>query len=390
MVVIYGLSALDYYLTPPQLRQLHIPEELAIAPEPAGCGLPARLLRVRANACSAAPHIVGRMLGELKGVHLPVTVMTDDTLGTSTSQLVRRSKLRVNISRGDLVSLGGGLFVTSIERTLLDCALLLSPTKLLLRMYEACGTYAIPPTNARMRYATRELLASGSLTPSYPSGEEPRIFGFYDNNGVRLLPYESDDCGVPWELCFTTSGKATWLWRRPPLTSVERLASYLDQARGHGAQRARALVHNVVDGSASPLESKLVIMLCGSAWIGGEAWPKPWLNRTLTFPPEIHKLAGQRSAIPDSYWLEQGYVLECQGKAFHADAGGFEITTGRRAGLNTMGLVVREVTDVQLRNLDRWDTMLAGFARDFGFSLRKRTPAFLHRRDELHQALFGK
>lgn len=62
---------------------------------------------------------------------------------------------------------------------------------------------------------------------------------------------------------------------------------------------------------------------------------------------------------------------------------------GRRAGLEALGFEVREITDAQVRNLEIWDAMLEGFSRALDMPLRKRTPAFLRRRDELRGELFG-
>ena len=160
---------------------------------------------------------------------------------------------------------------------------------------------------------------------------------------------------------------------------------------GHtrGVAPLRHVLGNVIDGSASPLETEVLLMLCGSKWIGGEGWEEPWVNRRLDFPSNIRALSGQGYAIPDQMWLDRGIIFECQGKAFHADEQGFEVRNGRRAGLEALGFEVREINDAQVRNLEIWDAMLEGFSRAFDMPLRKRTPAFLRRRDELHGELFG-
>lgn len=122
MVVIYGLSALEYHATAPILRLAVIPEELASTPPPMGCGLEKRLLRQRKNARDVARHLCGRLLGELKGLSLPVRVLTDEVSATAKTALFHASRMRDDLPREDLINLGGGLYVTTIERTLLDCA----------------------------------------------------------------------------------------------------------------------------------------------------------------------------------------------------------------------------------------------------------------------------
>ncbi len=390
MIVIYGLSALEYHATAPILRLAVIPEELASTPPPMGCGLEKRLLRQRKNARDVARHLCGRLLGELKGLSLPVRVLTDEVSATAKTALFHASRMRDDLPREDLINLGGGLYVTTIERTLLDCACRLSPVQLMVKLFEACGTYAVPPADPRVRCAVNMLLASGEITPEHPSGERPRIFEFYDAKGRRVLPYEAQADSLPWELCFDTRGRPTRLWRRPPLTSKGRIARYIDGV-GHtrGVAPLRHVLGNVIDGSASPLETEVLLMLCGSKWIGGEGWEEPWVNRRLDFPLNIRALSGQGYAIPDQMWLDRGIIFECQGKAFHADEQGFEVRNGRRAGLEALGFEVREITDAQVRNLEIWDAMLEGFSRALDMPLRKRTPAFLRRRDELRGELFG-
>lgn len=107
MVVIYGLSALEYHATAPILRLAVIPEELASTPPPMGCGLEKRLLRQRKNARDVARHLCGRLLGELKGLSLPVRVLTDEVSATAKTALFHASRMRDDLPREDLINLGG-------------------------------------------------------------------------------------------------------------------------------------------------------------------------------------------------------------------------------------------------------------------------------------------
>lgn len=388
MNVLYGITALEYYETVPLIRDADIPEKVATLNPPEGCGLPAGLLRRRCNANGASQHVVGRLLGDLKGISLPARIMSDDVRGSWSTALARVVPLHKGLQDEDLFSLGGGLYVTSIERTLLDCSREMNSIELLMLMFEACGMYAVPVRNKRTGYVLRRLLDDRVLTPQYPSGSLPKIYSFYDAAGHRALPVGYDLEEYPWELCFSLSGAPTTLWRRPPLTTCRRLLRCRDRHEGvPGIKRFSRLVEHVVDGSASPLETKLVIMLCGSAWLGGEGLPRPWLNRKVDFPHDVQGLAGQTYAIPDILFNDIGLVVECQGKQFHADSLGFEVRNNRRAGLEALGYGVREITYGQMRDLNAWDIMLEGFASRFDITLKKRTPAFLRRRERLHEAL---
>ena len=119
------------------------------------------ILRQRKNARDVARHLCCRLLGELKGLSLPVRVLTDEVSATAKTALFHASRMRDDLPREDLINLGGELYVTTIERTLLDCAYRLSPVQLMVRLFEACGTYAVPPAVPRVRCAVNMLLASG-------------------------------------------------------------------------------------------------------------------------------------------------------------------------------------------------------------------------------------
>lgn len=85
------------------------------------------------------------------------------------------------------------------------------------------------------------------------------------------------------ELCgsyaLSSRADAGFLFREP-LTSVRRLRCYLEKASGmNGAKRARASLSYVLDGSASPAETNLVMLLCLSTRRGGYGLPLPSRRR---------------------------------------------------------------------------------------------------------------
>lgn len=394
MVVICDISAWQWYGTPPILRAAEIPAEIACAAPPDGLGFDQALFRARVNDRDAERLIRTRLLTDLKGISLPVHVMVDKDSGTHAGKFITARRLPRAISSDDLMPLGNDLFVLSPECTLLYQTTPRSVITMLKMMFEACGLFVLPPENSRMSLTLRELLRAGEISRDDTSWDGYR--GYYDARGRRASFLDGYGDELPWRLSFDRFGRATDLWKRPPLTTAEHLIVKLDQmieragARGiPGGQRVRKAVRFVRDGAASPAEVQAFMLLCLGKWFGSEEWGDPFLNHRIDFTPETQRIACQGYCIADMLWKDRRALLEVNGEGYHADAMGFKLASGRRAALESMGYEVLEITPAQMADLEQLDTMLPRFAEKLGFDLVNRTPAFLRRRDALHRELFS-
>ena len=327
---------------------------------------------------------------ELAGVEVPVHVMVGEHVGrrqTSTSLAHRVSRDIASAERHDL---GGGLAVLGIEATLRLLALELPLPHLALMVMEACGTYAVPCETVRYRTVLQELLESGIVSASEQAARTDHIREYRDTRGRPTGFYGTDGEPIPWEICFDTQGRPQNLWRRPPLTSVEELGAYAAASKGkRGASALAKAVARCADGSASPLETKMYLLLCLDIWNGGEGWPKPSLNQRIDFSEGARLLAPTRYAVADLLWPERMACIEVNGRAYHADRDRFDIESGRTAALESMGYRVLNITYDQMSDFDKLETMLETFAAALGIPLQKRTRAFIERKRRLHDALFG-
>lgn len=423
MVILCGQSAREYHDTPPQIRDVEIPIEVALAPPPHGLGMPRRLLFPRRDAREADALVAGRLLTDLKGVSLPVHVYVEEGSRLHGSALTMPHRMPRALSSDRVINLGAGLGV--LDRA--AAQVLGNPKEDIagaaIRMTEACGTYArADRMTSRSRLVFDLLLEAGEL------GADGRgaIREFRGSTGGRLGFLDQLGEMLPWEPVFDRKGAFGELWRRPPLTSREELevaleglggaspdvGSSLERIGTHGCpmtanrQRdptprlamraargtkiARDALPMVTEGSASPLETNALLLLCAGTWLGGEAWERPRLNQRIDLTAEAQVIAGRSYCIADALWPEHMAILELDGMAYHADREGFRVATGRTPALESMGYRVCTLTYAQLADLEVLDAVLPALARNLGQTLRPRTIAYLARRERLHRALFSK
>ena len=390
MVVLFDVSAWEYLRTPPIVASVALAQDAAAAALPECSRLLAAVGSARKNARAAEAVVAGRLLGDLKGVSLPVHVLCDTPCSEHKSDLVHVHRLPKGLPTSCFESIGGGLHVPAPEAAVCLHGQHRSVVDVAKMVHEACGIFSLCPQNERVRLATRQLEEAGligrGLTPP-----DKRIYACHGDDGRHLGFLDGEGEPLPWEPCYDRRGVLTDLWRRPPLASVETIAEVMRGLKGtrylSAVERALGMCH---DGAASPAEAKASVLMCFDAHSGGEGWGAPKLNMRIPYTPEAQKLAGRDYAVADCLWEREMVDLEVNGMAFHADAEGFLVETGRRPALESMGYEVLEITPAQMADLETLETMLENFSRQTGKPLKKRTVAFLRARKRLHEELFGR
>lgn len=386
MVILYGISAWQYYQTPPVIRDAELPEDIAFAPQPEGAGVPKLARMVRTTASEATRVLSSRLLRDLKGVALPVHCMVDERSTFRANGIVAYHHMRRFAPKEELVPLGGGLYVTSPELTLAHLAMGQDAARLALLLYEACGTYATPSLTSAARFIFNRLIDNGYLEHVR---DLPALREFEDSAGRPVPPVDAYGRELPWKPALNRRGKPTGLWRRPPLTSVDRLAELVSRVQAtRGVPALKRALDNTRDGSASPLETRVLLLCCSNPYFGGEGWPWPSINRRIDFPRHLRTLAESNYCIADLLWPERKVDLEVNGEEYHTDEDGFVLYNGRRAALEAMNYTVLDINYAQASNLASLDIMLDSFAQKLGIRPKRRTVAFLQRKKKLHAALF--
>lgn len=104
-----------------------------------------------------------------------------------------------------------------------------------------------------------------------------------------------------------------------PLATSSEVSSYLNASMGrHGAKLARRAAKFILDGSASPMETILGLMLSNPPRYGGISLPFGSLNRSIDLSDDPRGLLMHRSMRPDIRFDRFGISLEYNGRDSHA------------------------------------------------------------------------
>ena len=384
-VIIYGISAWEYWRTPPALRDADIPLDTACSTGPGCLDLPRALVVPRANANPIDRIIRPRLLTDLKGLTFPIHVIPSNEFRHN-SELIRSHRKHPLLDQRRCVDLGGGLWITDPALTLATARHASSAAELAYNMSEACGLYCRMPRSKRLSWVLNKMLEENSLDLHAP--KRLGCNAYRDAHGHIASFTDTHGNPLPWTLATARNGTPTDLWKRPPLATRQDILSLAAQARGQrdsvAPYQAAAMC---IEGSGSPFETKVALMLTCNVHQGGEDWERPLMNKVIPFSDEAQRLAGMPYCIGDMVWEEQRVCLECNGMAFHADREGFRLASSRSAALRSSGYTVLDISYEQFADLEKFDAMVNQFAETLGFSLKNRTTAFLKRREALHNQL---
>lgn len=177
---------------------------------------------------------------------------------------------------------------------------------------------------------------------------------------------------------------------RPALTSVERLRDFaLSIGLGDKSRVVKAL-RFARNGSASPMETKLALMLGLPPSKGGYGLGMPQMNHEVKAPKQLKKRLIHAVYHCDLFWPESRVALEYDSSAFHANAQALTSDSKRKNDLETMGITVFTVTGKQVatpREMDRLSQKLASAMKK---RLRPRCKDAEIRKLELRRLLFMK
>ena len=177
-----------------------------------------------------------------------------------------------------------------------------------------------------------------------------------------------------------------------PVLTLASLAEVLEAlgSRGysqavHRAQKVRELAF---DGSASPMETSLALLLTLPLEFGGFGLPRPQLN----VPIDVSASCGQMTVTPDFLWREQRVALEYDSDEFHVNKGREQ--AGRDAlranALLAGGYRVFRATTQMTRTLEGVAVLAGQLAAALGADLAEPTEVEELRRRRLFAELMPK
>ena len=286
--------------------------------------------RCRAELPDSPPDI--RQPG-LSGLASPLHIMIGNAEARRKRKTMRLHLFDGQTPEGSFIRIDDGLFVSSPEFCFLQMASLLPLAGLIELGYELCGTYSIPAVG----------------DPNVPER------GFH---------------------------------KRQPLTNSKRLAAFLVRIPGvNGHQNALKAVRYILEGSASPMETKLSIILTLPYKLGGFGFPRPELNKRVVPSKTDKRFSGKASYVCDLFWTDHNLAVEYDSVLFHAGQGQIADDSKKKNTLTMMGVTTISVTKQQLYSREEFEKTAVAIAKCLGKRLRCDKPGFAAAHRELRKQL---
>lgn len=192
------------------------------------------------------------------------------------------------------------------------------------------------------------------------------------------------------ELCgsFAINRATGKLIDRRPISSARCLQDYA-RALGNtpGANKVRKAAKLVLDGSYSPMESRIALELSAPRCTGGFGFPPPTLNKPVDLSEKFEKDAVVRKG--DLLWEKQGVVIEYDSSEHHEGEPCIDRDARRRNEFVGRRYRVLTLTKQQAYDLAAMENVAKNLERLLGIRLRSRTSNLEQRRESLHRALYA-
>lgn len=234
--------------------------------------------------------------------------------------------------------------------TLLTVAGKLSKERLLMLMYEFCGSFTVFEPCAHTEHLLKEAYAQG------------------------MIPL-----GAGWQRVKDVNGKPTNLWRRDPLLDLDEVRDFSRHIDGrHGAKKFRWAAEHITGICASPFEVQASMLLGLPRRCGGMGLPIA-NNLRIPLTRQARKLYRYANCYADILIdAADGHSvidIECQGRSVHGSEMASLSDSDRISALECMGINVLPLTYRQFADEDSFGATKQLIAGKLGVPLRPKTPA---------------
>ena len=287
------------------------------------------------------------ILGELNVANLdePIDILVDSAASRRHTSGVTCHVCKASLPEKSFVRIGADIFVASPELLFAQEAAKLSFPEIVLLGFELCGRYSVPPISNLV------LLEHQSKS----AAEDFRERGFFN---------------------------------RPPLTTVERLASFLAKTkRLHGKKNAVDAIRHTINGSASPMESVCAMLLCLPLSRGGFGIEQPLMNAHVDMKGKLAPLAAIDSYECDMLWPEANLVIEYDSGLEHSGERRIAKDSRKRADLAAANMSVITMTKQQVMGVASMEQIARRVAKLTGKRIRKGTFGLTDARIALRKAI---
>lgn len=151
------------------------------------------------------------------------------------------------------------------------------------------------------------------------------------------------------------------------LASVETLRRRAQCLQGtRGANEALRALAYALDGSASPMETKLAMLLSLPKCLGGYGLPRPKMNYRIDIGGQSRKAASKGYYVCDLFWPGRQIAVEYDSDAFHTGSERIASDASRRNALLAQGVTVVTITKRQVFDKRELDRAAASLAKALG------------------------
>lgn len=192
------------------------------------------------------------------------------------------------------------------------------------------------------------------------------------------------------ELCGTYDLSTEDVRACPPLTSVSKIASFIEKVPNvNGRKKAVRALSFVAEKSASPMETTLAMLQCLPYRLGGHGIEMPLLNHRIDVIGHAKNYTSRGYFVADMYWPAHKLVAEYDSDRYHKDERRRTSDSERRNALEAMGFTVVTVTLDLVNDRAAMARVANALAKHTGRRLRYPEPEFTRACMQLRSTLFA-
>ena len=283
--------------------------------------------------------------------------------------------------------------VTNPLATLFTMARFVSPTDLVLAMYEFCGWFSVfePTAAAEAELDKGKDAAENASTESLFELDESQDEAQWKRVYARVKVKEQVKAKGAYGKKKTkevTKLKGTSLWMRKPLIELHELHEYARKMKSRKWGTKFFNAAQIVTGiAASPLEVAGILLLSLPRSRGGSGFRNVFVNDFTPLTASAKSIAGQKVCYEDivivNPTIMKAGILEIQGEVIHGSGTVLDHDVKRMTALQSMGYDVFLVTHDMLNDAELLDAIVRSLCSRLELRYRCKTKIQRTRETEL-------
>lgn len=283
--------------------------------------------------------------------------------------------------------------VTNPLATLFTMARFVSPTDLVLAMYEFCGWFSVfePTAAAEAELDKGKDAAENASTESLFELDESQDEAQWKRVYARVKVKEQVKAKGAYGKKKTkevTKLKGTSLWMRKPLIELHELHEYARKMKSRKWGTKFFNAAQIVTGiAASPLEVAGILLLSLPRSRGGSGFRNVFVNDFTPLTASAKSIAGQKVCYEDivivNPTIMKAGILEIQGEVIHGSGAVLNHDVKRMTALQSMGYDVFLVTHDMLNDAELLDAIVRSLCSRLELRYRCKTKIQRTRETEL-------